>query len=296
MSCEEPAAWNRPRKGRVPSCSVGPSTAGSCGVTGDVTPGTTSKRVSPSSTCDGSTIIARAAGASNTSHGDSGEVRDDGDGDPQIAGGGGVAITNRDVVTSLVQLCVRARKFRREMTGRSNGSTRTDPHVAEPEGASRQPQQAAVVRYAERRPGRPPPPTWLAKEARAEWDRILPELHRRGVVGLLDRAVLTMYCEAWSRWVQAARSVSELVVRGRTSGARDTVVKAPAWTVYRHAADHCLALAKESGLSPAARLRMQLPELPDHDPELDALLRPVRPGDGLDWGGRSARIPSKVHP
>ncbi len=134
------------------------------------------------------------------------------------------------------------------------------------------------------RPARaaPEPPTWLSAEAKAEWRRIVPHLERLGVVGPLDRAILAMYCDSWSRWVQAAHLVSELVVEGRTSGARNAPVKHPCWQVLRDSASLCLTLGKELGLSPATRMRMSLHDPEPEDPYLADLLTPRRPGSGLD--------------
>ena len=47
-------------------------------------------------------------------------------------------------------------------------------------------------------PGRriPRRPSWLSPEAREEWRRLAPELTRLGLLTLLDRAALTIYCDA----------------------------------------------------------------------------------------------------
>jgi P27 family predicted phage terminase small subunit len=46
-------------------------------------------------------------------------------------------------------------------------------------------------------------PEYLDKEARAEWERITPELVTLGILARVDRAALSAYCMAWSRWVDA---------------------------------------------------------------------------------------------
>lgn len=107
-------------------------------------------------------------------------------------------------------------------------------------------------------PSAPNPPTWLDREARAEWRRVVPELDKLGILARLDRASLATYCDAWSRWVQARHLIAEngLVVDNPERGP----VKNPAWQVYRDAAATVQALAKELGTTPAVRLRMTLPE------------------------------------
>lgn len=106
-------------------------------------------------------------------------------------------------------------------------------------------------------------PTWLDKEGRAEWKRVVPELERLGLLTRLDRAVLAMYCDTWSKWCQARKALKSLIVAG-AKGDR----KHPAWQIYRDAEMSVSALAKELGLSPNARGRMKAPDGPD-DPEDD---------------------------
>src|SRR5688500_503231 len=86
--------------------------------------------------------------------------------------------------------------------------------------ASPQAQPAALKLIKGRSPGRdsggrevvPPPafkrlppeaPEWLPAEARAEWDRVVPELARLDLLKPVDRAALTAYCLTWDRLVQA---------------------------------------------------------------------------------------------
>ena len=46
-------------------------------------------------------------------------------------------------------------------------------------------------------------PRHLLPEARKEWKRITPELERYGLISKLDRGALSLYCQAWARWVWA---------------------------------------------------------------------------------------------
>lgn len=109
----------------------------------------------------------------------------------------------------------------------------------------------------------PSAPTWLGREAKAEWRRIVVELEKLGILGRLDRAVLTAYCDVWEKWVGAR---AELEADGLlVDGYRGSRVKSPAWQVYRDAATQLAALAKEIGATPAVRLRMTLPDDPEAD-------------------------------
>lgn len=106
-------------------------------------------------------------------------------------------------------------------------------------------------------PKAPAPPSWMAAEAKAEWNRIVPALDRMGVLATVDRALLATYCSAWARFVQA-----EAVLKkdGLFSDAKTREAKHPLWQVWREAATQIRELAKELYLTPTARLRSEIPE------------------------------------
>jgi P27 family predicted phage terminase small subunit len=118
-------------------------------------------------------------------------------------------------------------------------------------------------------PGIPDAPDWLDEEALAEWDRIVPDLDRLGVLALVDRAALSTYCAAWSVWVRAERLLQEddLVAERR---AGNGPAKNPAWQIWREAATTASALAKELFITPSSRLRSVKPE--DNDDGEDDIL------------------------
>ncbi len=95
-----------------------------------------------------------------------------------------------------------------------------------------------------------------------------------------DSHILRLYCDAWSRYRQAADMLADsaplLNDRGR-------LTKNPLRQVVRDNADHIRLLARELGLSPAARASLQLlpgAELPDIDAELGPPPRLRVVGDG----------------
>ena len=55
----------------------------------------------------------------------------------------------------------------------------------------------------------PEAPEWLPAEARAEWDRVVPELARLELTKPVDRAALTAYCLTWQRLVDASKLINE---------------------------------------------------------------------------------------
>ena len=103
----------------------------------------------------------------------------------------------------------------------------------------------------------PNPPTWMSREAKAEWKRIVPGLTRLDLVKPEDRATLTTYCELWSRWVAATRDIAAngQVVRN-TSVKKDgteTVwfTKNPSVAVAEQAETRLRQYANDFGLTPA---------------------------------------------
>jgi phage terminase small subunit len=83
----------------------------------------------------------------------------------------------------------------------------------------------------------PSMPEWLQGEAAAEWERVIPLLIGRRTVSLLDRAVLSVYCQSWADFVAY-------------SGSGDA-------KRVDEAAARLLKAADRLGLSPAAKSRVQ---------------------------------------
>ena len=119
-------------------------------------------------------------------------------------------------------------------------------------------------------PRAPSPPTWLDREAKAEWGRIVPELDSKGLLAAVDRAMLATYCDTWSRWVDASKVLRSegLLAAGQKGEDR----KHPAMQVYRDLATQLAALAKELLLTPNVRLRSSLPEANNDEKEGDDIL------------------------
>ena len=105
-------------------------------------------------------------------------------------------------------------------------------------------------------PGIPDPPELLAGAALIEWDRITPELNKIGILSHLDLAVVSAYCQAWARWLDAEKNLSKA----------GPVVKAPSgypilnpWlSVSNKALQQVQRLACELGLTPSARTRIDI--------------------------------------
>ncbi len=120
-----------------------------------------------------------------------------------------------------------------------------------------------------------PKPPKLSSEAEAEWKRVVPELHRVGVLALIDRAVLTGYVEAWADYRKARVALSKsgptyLADNGNPKRHPNVVVLADSRLAF-------LKFAQELGLSPSARVRLTSRAAPEADP-LGAFARKAHGG------------------
>jgi P27 family predicted phage terminase small subunit len=100
----------------------------------------------------------------------------------------------------------------------------------------------------------PDPPEWLPAEARAEWDRIVPELQRLELLKPIDRSSLTAYCMSWQRFFDACKDIAEGKVT--TRGSQGQLVKHPSVMVAESASKELRAWAGEFGLTPSAEQRL----------------------------------------
>jgi P27 family predicted phage terminase small subunit len=96
-------------------------------------------------------------------------------------------------------------------------------------------------------------PRSLAGEARAEWNRVVPELEAIGMLASIDRAVLIRYCTAWADWVELDGLLrkSGKLIRGQ----KGNLVRNPLLLVRSDVEAILSDLGKQLGLSPGARLR-----------------------------------------
>lgn len=119
-------------------------------------------------------------------------------------------------------------------------------------------------------PAAPNPPTNLSREAKAEWNRIVPELDAKGLLSKVDRGVLSAYCDAWAQWNRARKELDQgaMVI---LSGSDRRPAKNPAWQIYAQASVLIAQLGKELFITPNARLRAQLPEADDEPTGQDVL-------------------------
>jgi P27 family predicted phage terminase small subunit len=127
----------------------------------------------------------------------------------------------------------------------------------------------------EPQPDKTPPtcPSWLSYQARAEWKRVVPELERMGLLTTVDRAALTGYCEAYARYVKAAKEIQKgFTYEYYTEDYQKKLAKKPECDIARDALNQVKAFCIEFGLTPSSRGKMTVPGgIPNQDP-LDKML------------------------
>jgi P27 family predicted phage terminase small subunit len=108
-------------------------------------------------------------------------------------------------------------------------------------------------------------PRTLPEEAKAEWRRVVPELESMGIVATIDRGILIRYCVAWADWCELARLLerSGKLIKGQ----KGNLVRNPLWLMKRDAEQTLTDLARQLGLTPAARLRAGVRHERPPDPE-----------------------------
>ena len=109
----------------------------------------------------------------------------------------------------------------------------------------------------------PEPPTYLSKYAISEWQRTAPELHRLGLLTILDEASFAAYCSAYGLWRMAEEQLAQedLVAPGSE---RNTVVN-PLLKIATQAARDLIRFGSQFALTPSSRARTA-PGLPPNQP------------------------------
>lgn len=94
-------------------------------------------------------------------------------------------------------------------------------------------------------------PHWLSPLAEEEWDRLAPHLVAMGTFKATDEAVFAAYCEAVGRF----RRLAEVAARTAPliKGREGTMVKNPVYAQLTAVETTIRILAREFGLTPAAR-------------------------------------------
>ena len=99
-------------------------------------------------------------------------------------------------------------------------------------------------------------PSHLSPTAKAEWKRLARTLNETGLLTGIDRTALATYCQAYGRWVEAERKLSETPPLLKTPAG---YVQASPWIAIANKQIELMTrLMAELGLSPAARSRLSV--------------------------------------
>jgi P27 family predicted phage terminase small subunit len=108
----------------------------------------------------------------------------------------------------------------------------------------------------------PEPPGFLTGYAVDEWYSIAPELHRLGLLSVIDVMPLAAYCQAYKRWRMAEEILAEMAKRDLATSAllvKNTTgdaVQNPLVKIAAHAARDMIRFGGEFGMTPVARARI----------------------------------------
>jgi len=96
----------------------------------------------------------------------------------------------------------------------------------------------------------PNPPSWLSREAAAEWRRVVPGLQRLDLLKEGDRAALTAYCETWAEFVAATKVLQARGSLTYTSATGDPKTH-PAVVIRKNASAQLRAWSIHFGQTPS---------------------------------------------
>jgi len=104
----------------------------------------------------------------------------------------------------------------------------------------------------------PPPaipscPDHLSLEAKREWERVTPLLEKLGLLSQIDGAALSLYCQAWGRWVEAEEALRTYGVMVKSPNGFP--MQSPYLAVANRAMEQIRAMLTEFGMSPSSRTR-----------------------------------------
>lgn len=109
--------------------------------------------------------------------------------------------------------------------------------------------------------GVPTCPSFLDREAKAEWKRVTPELDRLGLLTKIDRSTLAAYCQTWSDYHKAVEQVKKegTVISVSMGKYGKKKIKNPRVLVMNEARSALYRYAALFGLSPSSRADLTTP-------------------------------------
>jgi len=126
--------------------------------------------------------------------------------------------------------------------------------------------------------GIPTRPEWLSTEAKREWNRVVPELARLGLLAKIDRALISAYCESWAMYVHAIKTIQEDGTTFVTD--KGYIAQRPEVGIAKAMLEKMGQLSAKFGFTPSDRSKMAAPEIKEEDPLAEFLNRGQKVSDG----------------
>ena len=127
--------------------------------------------------------------------------------------------------------------------------------------------------------GAPTRPEWLLPEAKREWNRVVPELERMGLLAKIDRAMLAGYCQCWGMYVEALKDIE----KNGTTFVTDKGYEGPRPSVgiATKMLSQIATFSAKFGFTPSDRSRIAVPPASEADP-FEEFLSQSRVAERLD--------------
>jgi P27 family predicted phage terminase small subunit len=119
----------------------------------------------------------------------------------------------------------------------------------------------------------PPAPAWMSARAKACWDECVSFLAAQKLLSVADLMLLEQYCVCYDKWrqnVEELDRVGTTVYKSKTGSAY--LQSLPQLFNSTSLGKQLLAIAREFGMTPAARGRMISPEAKEEEDDMERLL------------------------
>ncbi|OYD12570.1 hypothetical protein CHR37_06410 [Bacillus velezensis] len=118
-------------------------------------------------------------------------------------------------------------------------------------------------------------PTWLDKDAKKEWKRVVKDLIALNLMSNLDSVALAVYCDAYSNYLKASKAIQEngtTIEYTNATGNTNTVVS-PHVQVQTKYAEVIRKQSSELGLTISSRLRLIVPKKDENNNKFSEFTR-----------------------
>lgn len=103
----------------------------------------------------------------------------------------------------------------------------------------------------------PDRPDYLLDDAKAEWDRITPELKKLHIISQIDMVAVAMYCQTYAQWAVAQRKIKEHGEDSMVELTPNGFKQITAWTsLSLKLHEKMQSMLAEFGMTPSTRTRI----------------------------------------